>query len=238
MVAPVTHKNKDMAGGIEPVAPEVNTGVVGIVTADGEEPTEEEKQTLRKVSDKLPWAAFIVCIVELSERAAYYGLSGPFQNYMANEYGGSLPGALGLGQSGATGLNDFFQFWCYVTPVIGAVVSDQYLGKYWTIFYSALLYLVGCLILFLTSLPVAIEHGAAMGGLITSMIIIGLGTGGIKSNVSPLIAEQYENTTPFVKTIKGGERVIVDPAATIQRICESFQKSPCRPLFSLMITTR
>lgn len=107
-----------------------------------------------------------------------------------------------------------------MTPVLGAIVSDQYLGKYWTILYSAIIYMVGILILFLTSLPVAIEHGAALGGLITSMIILGLGTGGIKSNVSPLIAEQYENTTAFIKTLKSGERVIVDPPTTITRICK------------------
>lgn len=48
------------------------------------------------------------------------------------------------------------------------------------------------------------------------MIVIGLGTGGIKSNVSPLIAEQYRETKMKVKTLKSGERVIVDPAVTIQ----------------------
>ncbi|KAJ0119510.1 POT family protein [Diaporthe amygdali] len=213
--------HKDMAGGIEPVDQD-HAGSTGdaasLVTADGDEPTDEEKQTLRKVSDKLPWSAFLVCVVELCERFTYYGLSGPFQNYIENSYGGGLPGAIGLGQTGATGLTDFFQFWCYVTPVLGAVISDQYLGKYWTIFYSAIIYIVGNLILFLTSLPAAIENGAALGGLIAAMIVIGLGTGGIKSNVSPLIAEQYDNTVPYVKTLKSGERVIVDPATTIKRI--------------------
>lgn len=97
---------------------------------------------------------------------------------------------LGLGQTGATGLTDFFMFWCYVTPILGAIISDQYLGKYNTIVYFSFVYLLGVLILFLTSLPVSIEHGAALPGLIVAMIIIGLGTGGIKSNVSPLIAEQ------------------------------------------------
>lgn len=235
-----------MAGGVQPSAE-----LSRVETDDGDEPTEEERQMLRKVSDKLPWSAFVVCVVELCERFTYYGLSGPFQNYIENKYGGSLPGAIGMGQTGATGepcintffwlpmvlgnglaararpanttttgLTDFFQFWCYVTPVLGAIVSDQYLGKYWTIFYSALIYIVGCLILFLTSLPVAIENGAALGGLIAAMIVIGAGTGGIKSNVSPLIAEQYENTTPFIRTLKSGERVIVDPATTIKRICQ------------------
>lgn len=48
------------------------------------------------------------------------------------------------------------------------------------------------------------------------MIVIGLGTGGIKSNVSPLIAEQYRETKMRIKVLKSGERVIVDPTVTIQ----------------------
>lgn len=86
------HDRKDMAGGVEPVSEPLSRAE----TADGDEPTAEEKTTLRKVSDKLPWSAFLVCVVELCERFTYYGLSGPFQNYIENEYGGSLPGAIGL----------------------------------------------------------------------------------------------------------------------------------------------
>jgi dipeptide/tripeptide permease len=78
--------------------------------------------------------------------------------------------------------------------------------------------MAGIVVLFLTSLPIAIERGYALGGLFIAMAVIGLGTGGIKANVSPLIAEQYQATKPFVRTLRGGERVIVDPAITIQRI--------------------
>lgn len=53
---------------------------------------------------------------------------------------------------------------------MGAIVSDQYLGKYKTILYSAFVYMVGVFILFCTSLPWAIEHGAALGGLIAAMV--------------------------------------------------------------------
>lgn len=58
-----------------------------------------------------------------------------------------------------------------VTPILGAIISDQYLGKYNTILYSAFVYLVGVLILFCTALPTAIEHGAALGGIIVSMVL-------------------------------------------------------------------
>jgi len=43
-------------------------------------------------------------------------------------------------------------------------------------------------ILWTTSLPIAIENGAALGGYVAAIIVIGFGTGGIKSNmyVSPM----------------------------------------------------
>lgn len=105
VVEPRLHDGKDMAGGIEPIPAEQPIEVApGFETPDGGEPTEEEKHKLRKIADKLPWSAFLVCVIELCERFTYYGLSGPFQNYIENAYGDkSLPGAIGLGQTGATG---------------------------------------------------------------------------------------------------------------------------------------
>ena len=61
-------------------------------------------------------------------------------------------------------------------------------------------------------------HDAGLGGLIAAMVTIGLGTGGIKANVTPLCAEQYRNSQPILKTLKSGEQVIVDPELTIQRL--------------------
>lgn len=52
--------------------------------AAGPEPTEEEWSQLREVSDVIPKSAFLVILVEFCERFTYYGLSGPFQNYIQN----------------------------------------------------------------------------------------------------------------------------------------------------------
>lgn len=57
------------------------------IDEDGEiliEPTEEDWKTLREVSDKIPKAAYLVILVEFCERFTYYGLTGPFQNYIQN----------------------------------------------------------------------------------------------------------------------------------------------------------
>ncbi|KMU75568.1 PTR family peptide transporter [Coccidioides immitis RMSCC 3703] len=171
------------------VDPAIGLDESGSEEADIDTPTQGDLDTLRRVAGPLPWSAFLVAAVELW-----------------------------LGQSAATGLTSFFQFWCYVTPTLGGIVADQYLGKYNTIVISAIIYIVGLAILVCTSLPVAITHNAALGGLITAMIVIGLGTGGIKSNISPLIAEQIKVNKLSVKTLKSGERVIEDPARTIERV--------------------
>jgi POT family proton-dependent oligopeptide transporter len=40
---------------------------------EGEEPTEEELRTLKRVSGKIPWSAYSIAFVELCERFGYYG---------------------------------------------------------------------------------------------------------------------------------------------------------------------
>lgn len=105
-----------------------------------------------------------------------------------------------------------------MTPIFGAIIADQYLGKYKTIVLFCFVYIVGLLVLLLTSLPVSLEHGAGLGGFIVAVLVIGLGTGGIKSNVAPLIADQYRRKLMEIKVTPKGERVIIDPAVTIQRI--------------------
>ena len=170
--------------------------------SDEIEPTAEELNTLDRISDRIPLAAWMIVICEFCERFAFYGMSGPFQNYIQFPVPGpndEQPGALGRGQRTATSLTTFFQFFCYLTPIAGAIVADQFWGKYKTIFVACIVYIIGLLILVSTSIPPSIESGFALPGLIIAMIVIGVGTGGVKSNVSPLMADQYTRKTPIVK---------------------------------------
>lgn len=188
------------------------------VREEGREPTEDEMKTLRHVSERIPMSCWLVAIVELAERFSYYGLSTPFQNYMQNGPTDSPRGVLRLKNQGATALSYFWQFWCYISPILGAYISDTYLGKYNTICVFCGVYVVGIFILFITSIPSVASHNASLGGFIAAIIIIGLGTGGVKSNVSPLIADQIPKTKPVIKILKSGEKVIQDPNITIQNV--------------------
>ncbi|KAI5122206.1 hypothetical protein M0805_002695 [Coniferiporia weirii] len=201
-----------------------------------ESPTEEDKRTLRRVVDDIPFAAFTVVIVELCERFAYYGLSGVFQNYLQNPLpaggkGTGAPasvndpvpaGALNLGQSTATGLQQVFTTFAYVFPLCGAIIADAKWGRYKTITVFCAVYFVGLLIITATSFPASLKAGLGLPGWLVGALIVAAGTGGIKANVSPLVADQYRKTDMFVRTTASGERVIVDPNVTISRIYNLF----------------
>ncbi|KAF8705994.1 Peptide transporter PTR2A, partial [Rhizoctonia solani] len=196
-------------------------------------PTEEEKRTLRRVAGHIPISAWLVVIVEFAERFSYYGTTGPFVNYIqrplpigGNGAGapakgsGGIPGALGKGQQASTGLTTYNNFFSYCTPILGAIIADAYWGKFKTINVFVLWGGIGHIILTVTAIPSVLQHSptGAFAGFIISITIIAFATGAIKSNVSPLVAEQIPDSRETVKTLPSGEKVIVDPNLTIQRV--------------------
>ncbi|KAJ1304227.1 hypothetical protein OPQ81_005391 [Rhizoctonia solani] len=182
-------------------------------------PTEEEKKDSPSSSRAYPHLSL--------------ASGGPFVNYIqrplpegGNGAGAPLkgtesrPGALGKGQQASTGLTTFFSFLSYLTPILGAILSDAYWGKLKTLFIFAIIGGIGHVILVGTAAPALLQNNptGSYAGLIVSLIIMGFATGAIKSNVSPLVAEQIPDSREHIKVLKNGERVIVDPNLTIQRV--------------------
>lgn len=80
------------------------------------------------------------------------------------------------------------------------------------------------MILVSSAAPAVLAHpNSSIGAFIIGIIIMGIGTGGFKPNISPLIAEQIPRDRFRVRVEpKTGERVIVDPAITTARIFNWF----------------
>lgn len=211
-----THHRSSISSTISDLDPEEST-----TTA-----TAAEISLLKHVAAPLPLPAYLIATVELCERFAYYGLSGPFQNYISNSPSSSPPGILGLGQARATALTNLFQFWCYVTPLLGAVVADEWMGKFGAIRNFSVIYMVGIAVLFASSLRLI--PGTETIGLILAMAVIGLGTGGIKPNVSPFIAEQITFTSDYIQAAKGkrkdgnSKKELVSHTLTMQKVFTVF----------------
>ncbi|KAH0833178.1 POT family-domain-containing protein [Lanmaoa asiatica] len=191
-------------------------------------PSEEELATLRRVSDAIPWTAYMIAVVELAERFSVSASILRLVNFIQQPLppgsrtgaGGAngQSGALGGGQQMSTGLTTFYQFWSYVCPIGGAYIADTYWGRYKTVCWSVVLAMLGHVIMIISAIPGIIGRKASVGLFVLSLVVTGTGAGGFKSNISPLVAEQYRRTKPFITTTKSGERVIVDPTMTTSRI--------------------
>ncbi|PHH77609.1 hypothetical protein CDD80_436 [Ophiocordyceps camponoti-rufipedis] len=193
-------------------------------------PTDEEMHTLRRVSGKIMWSMWTIAFVELCERFSYYGTSVLYTNFInhplppgsrtgAPVHAGDLPGALGMGPKAAQGLTLFNMFFAYLMPLLGAWVADARMGRFWTLHLAIGISTIAHVILVVAASPgVLANNKASFGVFIVGLLVLCVGTGFFKANVSPLLAEQNDDVRPRVEVRPDGERVIVDPAVTNTRI--------------------
>jgi POT family proton-dependent oligopeptide transporter len=117
--------------------------------------------------------------VEMWERFSYYGMLGilPIYLYYRVEQGG-----LGLAQESALGIVGAYGGLVYLSAVIGAWVADRLLGSERTLFYSAVLIMIG-------HLSLALLPGLA--GIGVGLVCVAVGSGGLKSNATAIVGTLY-----------------------------------------------
>lgn len=175
-----------------------------------------------------------ILLIEVAERASYYGSSGPFNNFINRGLpkGGNgagavakgaagknqVPGALGLGSVSATALTQLFTFLAYVMPIFGAIMADTRWGRFKTIVVGTIAGAVAHVLLVIPAIPAVIRNPkGSLGAFIISLVNLAWAAGFIKPSLSPLLCDQSPVRVPTVKVLKTGERVIVDPQVTLQR---------------------
>ncbi|KAL3462151.1 POT family-domain-containing protein [Aspergillus heterothallicus] len=222
--------------GIEPVAsnkeipkaPEVDDSEIVSSSEDSyERPTDEELNTLRRVSGKIPWIMWTIAFVELCERFSYYGTSVLYTNFVnrplppgstTGSAPDGLPGALGMGPKAAQGISLTNQFFAYLTPLMGAWIADARWGRFWTLHLAIAISTAAHVILVASSAPsVIVKADSALAAFVIGFLTLCVGTGFFKANVAPLLAEQNKDDQMRVE-VCNGERVIVDPSITNSRI--------------------
>ncbi|HEX4895746.1 MAG TPA: MFS transporter [Solimonas sp.] len=125
-------------------------------------------------SQKMPAGIPYIVANEFAERFCYYGINAILAIYMVQH--------LRFPEAQATTWQSLFKSAVYFFPLVGAIVSDVFLGKFRTIILFSLAYCAGCAIL-------ALVPGEA--GLIPGLALIALGTGGIKPCVSTNVGDQF-----------------------------------------------
>ena len=126
---------------------------------------------------RMPEGIPFIIANEFAERFCFYGINAILAVYMT--------GTLHFGQARATSWQSLFKFAAYFFPLVGAIVSDVFWGKYRTIIVFSMAYVLGCAVL-------------ALGPQTPETLAIGLGfiafgTGGIKPCVSTNVGDQFTN---------------------------------------------
>src|ERR687888_1827486 len=127
---------------------------------------------------------------EAAERFSYYGMKSVLTVFMAhyilNQSGVLAP----MSPNEAYMYTHYFVTGVYALPVLGAIIADGLLGKYWTILSLSIAYCLGNL----TLACMASSWGIAIGQrvmLLVGLILICLGAGGIKPCVSANVGDQF-----------------------------------------------
>lgn len=82
-----------------------------------------------------------------------------------------------------------FTMFVYFFPILGAIVSDSWLGKFRTILYVSMVYAAGSILLALTAVdPLQIPQKEFT---IVALLLIAVGTGGIKPCVTAFGGDQF-----------------------------------------------
>ncbi|MGV0331847.1 peptide MFS transporter [Corynebacterium macginleyi] len=131
-----------------------------------------------------PWGLANLFGVEMWERFSFYGMQSIVLLYM---YHATTDGGLGLDRADATSIVGAYGGLVYVACLLASLVADRILGAERTLFYSAIMVMAGHL---------ALAFIPAVTGLAIGLILIAVGSGGVKTTASVVLGSLYKRDDP------------------------------------------
>ncbi|MCF6138655.1 peptide MFS transporter [Pseudalkalibacillus berkeleyi] len=144
----------------------------------------ENQDMLAKKKQKHPKGLFLLFITEMWERYSYYGMRSILVLYLTAEL---ISGGLGFSESSALMLYGIYTGLVYFTPLIGGFLTDKLMGLRTAITIGGITMAVGDFTLF----AVQAEWGLYLG-----LLLLIMGNGFFKPNISTLVGELYSKNDP------------------------------------------
>ncbi|KAK2850152.1 hypothetical protein Q7C36_008935 [Tachysurus vachellii] len=150
---------------------------------------DEQQPKKRKKSRKIfgtnyPLSISFIVVNEFCERFSYYGMKAVLTLYFIHY--------LHWSNNFSTAIYHAFSSLCYFTPILGAIIADSWLGKFKTIIYLSIVYVLGHVVKSLGAIPDVGDNSAHIGLAMFGLILIAFGTGGIKPCVAAFGGDQFE----------------------------------------------
>jgi POT family proton-dependent oligopeptide transporter len=117
--------------------------------------------------------------VEMWERFSFYGMQGILLLYLYYE---TSRGGLGIDQGVAAGIVGAYGGGVYLSSILGAWLADRVLGAERTLFFSAIVVMGG---------HVALAVLPEVTGVTVGLLLVALGSGGVKANATSLVGSLY-----------------------------------------------
>ncbi|KAJ8668736.1 hypothetical protein QAD02_010399, partial [Eretmocerus hayati] len=177
-----------------------------------------------------PKAVFFIIVNEFCERFSFYGMRTALPLYL-NE-------VLGFSEDTSTVLYHLFAMAAYFTPLLGAIIADSWLGKFQTILYLSIVYAAGQLLLSAASVPYF--HFPVIAASFVGLLLIAIGTGGIKPCVSAFGGDQFKLPEQeaelsaffslFYMAINVGSLISTTITPLLRQDAHCFDQASCYPL--------
>ena len=129
-------------------------------------------------NDRLPPQTKFIVGNEACERLSYYGVVAILTGYATTLFGG--------GEQGGIAAKKIVHDWkslTYLLPLIGAFIADRWWGRYRTILWVSFAYCAGHALMSATE--------GTKWGLYSGLILLAIGSGGIKPCVSAFVGDQF-----------------------------------------------
>jgi POT family proton-dependent oligopeptide transporter len=140
--------------------------------------------------DKLasfPKAAPYIIGTETAERFSFYGMKAILTTFLIAQFF-NPSNDMGLSKEAEAHANEvthFFVAMVYLCSILGGLLADYVLGRYWTIIILSVVYCIGHAFLAIFESNYELFY---MG-----LMLIAVGAGGVKPNVSVMVGDQFEN---------------------------------------------
>ena len=148
----------------------------------------EEQITTKQ---KQPGGLYLISFTSIWERFSYYGMRAILILYMANDIMSGGPkarlGGLGINVDKAGLIYGLFTGSCYILPLIGGYLADNFIGKRKSVLIGGLLSMFG-------HFTLAFNSGDTLPLFIMGLTLVAMGNGFFKPSAPTMIGDLYEPT--------------------------------------------
>lgn len=136
---------------------------------------------------EFPKAAPYIVVTETAERFSFYGMKAILSTFLISQFFNPTnnPALQQQAEAHSNEVTHLFVALVYLLSIVGGLLADYVLGRYWTILLLSVVYCIGHLFLALFDTNYELFY--------TGLILIAIGAGGVKPNVSVMVGDQFKN---------------------------------------------